>query len=72
MLNTIPTTKNSSLLTNALVAMRRLPTPTPTAGTGRHRGRPASERLASVGAPGMGAHRRPPAAPAPGGTAARD
>jgi hypothetical protein len=70
MLNTIPTTKNSSLLTNALVAVRRLPTPT--AGTGRHRGQPANERLASVGAPGMGTHRRPSDTPAPGGTAARD
>lgn len=59
MLKAIPTTKSGGLLTSAFVAMRRRQTPATASGTGRHRGRPAGEDLASIGAPGMGTHRRP-------------
>ncbi|MFE0633391.1 hypothetical protein ACFW3D_41500 [Streptomyces sp. NPDC058864] len=69
---TIPAAKTGGLLNNAFTAVRRLQTPTTASGTGRHRGRPASERRASIGAPGIGAHRRPLDAPGPGTAAARD
>ncbi|KOV97414.1 MULTISPECIES: hypothetical protein [unclassified Streptomyces] len=72
MFKTNPTPKPAGLLNHACAALRCLQTPTATSGTGRHRGSPASERLTSIGAPGMGAHRRPLHATAPGGTAAQD
>lgn len=57
---TLPTPKPNGLLGSAFVAMRRRQTPTDVApGTGRHRGRPATERLTALSAPGVGAHRRP-------------
>ncbi|MEU1619481.1 hypothetical protein ACFZAU_03510 [Streptomyces sp. NPDC008238] len=71
MLETTPTTRSGGLLTNAFVAMRRLPTPAAASGTGRHRGRPAGERLTAVGTPGTGAHRRPLGASGSGTTAVR-
>ncbi|MDX3239102.1 hypothetical protein PV392_26130 [Streptomyces sp. ME03-5709C] len=70
MLKTVPTTKPSGLLSNAFVAMRRLQTPTAASGTGRHRGRPASERRTAMTVPGTGVHRRPLDAAGNGATAA--
>ncbi|MFI8182142.1 hypothetical protein OG539_38765 [Actinacidiphila glaucinigra] len=72
MLKAIPTTKSGGLLTNAFVAMRRRQTRAAASGTGRHRGRPASEGLTAIDAPGLGTHRRPFDAPVPGGTTSQD
>ncbi|WP_328623723.1 hypothetical protein OHA88_43860 [Streptomyces sp. NBC_00353] len=58
MLKTMPTTKSGGLLNNAFVAVRRRQSAAASS-TGRHRGRPASEGLTSIAAPGLGAHRRP-------------
>ncbi|WUD71077.1 hypothetical protein OG937_04960 [Streptomyces sp. NBC_00510] len=65
----IPTTKSGGLLNNAFVAVRRLQPPATASGTGRHRGRPAGERITSIGVRGMGAHRRPLDTPGSGDTA---
>ncbi|MEU4098847.1 hypothetical protein [Streptomyces sp. NPDC026673] len=62
MLETVPTPKPGGMLNNAFVAVRRLQGTSGGSRTGRHRGRPAGERLSSVGVPGTGAHRRPPKA----------
>lgn len=71
MLKATPTTKSGGLLSNAFVAMRRRQTPAAASGTGRHRGRAASEGLTAIGSPGLGTHRRPIDAPVPGGTTTR-
>ncbi|WP_431964549.1 hypothetical protein [Actinacidiphila sp. bgisy160] len=70
MLKTTPTTKSGGLLNNVLVAVRRQQSAA-APGSGRHRGRPAGERVTAIGIPGMGAHRRPLDAPGPGTTAAQ-
>jgi hypothetical protein len=58
MIETTPAPKSTGMLNTAFVAVRRLQATTTPTGTGRHRGRPATERITSIGAPGMGAHRR--------------